>query len=195
MNKSKKLRLELARLLKLYSEITTDDGKTLVSEGELTVGTEVFVIGEDGAMNPAPSGEYVSGDTTYRVESGVITAIEKKETPIEEQPVEEEVVVEGAEEEVVEVVEENNENAEEAVETIEEVVEEAVAVVEEAPEETEEDKDAKIAELEAKIAELQAIIDEYKAKEETPVVEEVVEEEFVSQKPNSMVDLIRKFRK
>lgn len=194
MNKSKKLRLELARLLKLYSEVTTDDGVTLVSEGELTVGTEVFVIDNDGAMTPAPSGSYVSGDTTYTVESGVITAIERKEEPIEEQPVEEEVVVEGAEEEVVEVVE-NNENAEETVETIEEVVEEAVAVVEEAPEETEEDKDAKIAELEAKIAELQAIIDEYKAKEETPVVEEVVEEDFVSQKSNSMVDLIRKFRK
>jgi hypothetical protein len=190
MNKSKKLRLELARLLKLYSEITTDDGRTLVSEGELEIGTEVFIINENGEMTPAPSGSYVSGDTTYTVESGVITAIERKEEPIEEQP-----VVEGAEEEVVEVVEENNENAEEAVETIEEVVEEAVAVVEEAPEETEEDKDAKIAELEAKIAELQAIIDEYKAKEETPVVEEVVEEEFVSQKSNSMVDLIRKFRK
>lgn len=193
MNKSKKLRLELARLLKLYSEVTTDDGRTLVSEGELEIGTEVFIINENGEMTPAPSGEYVSGDTTYRVESGVITAIERKEEPIEEQPAEEEVVVEGAEEE--EVVVEENENAAEAVEDIEKVVEEAVEVVEETPAETEEDKDAKIAELEAKIAELQAIIDEYKAKEETPVVEEVVEEDFASQKPNSMVDLIRKFRK
>lgn len=191
MNKSKKLRLELARLLKLYSEVTTDDGVTLVSEGELAVGVEVFVIGEDGAMNPAPSGEYVSGDTTYRVESGVITAIEVKEEPIEEQPAEEEIA---AEEEVVEVVEEN-ENAEEAVETIEEVVEEAVAVVEETPAETEDEKDIKIKELTDKIRELEAIIDEYKAKEQEPVVEEVVEDEFASQKSNSMVDLIRKFRK
>lgn len=192
MNKSKKLRLELARLLKLYSEITTDDGKTLVSEGELAVGVEVFIIGEDGAMTPAPSGEYVSGDTTYRVESGVITAVEVKEEPIEEQPAEEEVVVEGAEEE--EVVVEENENAEEAVDEIETVVEEAVEVVE-TPAETEDEKDIKIRELEDKIKELQAIIDEYKAKEQEPVVEEVVEDEFASQKSNSMVDLIRKFRK
>lgn len=193
MNKSKKLRLELARLLKLYSEVTTDDGRTLVSEGELEIGTEVFIINENGEMTPAPSGSYVSGDTTYTVESGVITAIERKEEPIEEQPAEEEVVVEGAEEEEV-VVEENNENAEEAVETIEEVVEEAVEVVE-TPAETEDEKDIKIRELEDKIKELQAIIDEYKAKEQEPVVEEVVEEEFTSQKSNSMVDLIRKFRK
>lgn len=194
MNKSKKLRLELARLLKLYSEVTTDDGVTLVSEGELAVGVEVFIINENGEMTPAPSGSYVSGDTTYTVESGVITAVEVKEEPIEEQPAEEEVVVEGAEEEEV-VIEENNENAEEAVDEIETVVEEAVAVVEEAPAETEDEKDVKIRELEDKIRELQAIIDEYKAKEETPVVEEVVEDEFASQKSNSMVDLIRKFRK
>lgn len=192
MNKAKKLRLELARLLKFYEEAVADDGVLIITEGALEVGAEVFTVTDSGEIVPLSDGVYKVGDTAYTVEAGVIAKIEKEEQPVEDDPNAEETPaeetpntddnteVEGAEEEVVEVVE--NENAAEAVETIEEVVEEAVEVTEEMPEETEEDKDAKIAELEAKIEELQAIIDEYKAKEVEPVVEDTVEEEMKKNK-------------
>lgn len=173
MNKSKKTRLMLARLLKLYSEVITDEQVTLISEGELTVGAEVFVTNEDGDLTPAADGEYHAEGVTYVVEAGVITSVEKKE---EEVVVEEETTTE----EPVEM--EDTVEEEETIATIEEVVEEAVAVVEEAPAETEEDKDAKIAELESKIAELEAIIAEYKQREETPVDESVEEEDMKSVK-------------
>lgn len=192
MNKAKKLRLELARLLKFYEEAVADDGTLIITEGALEVGAEVFTVTDSGEIIPLSDGEYKVGDTTYTVEAGVIAKIEKEEQPVEDDPNAEETPaeetpntddnteVEGAEEEAVEVTE--DENAAEAVETIEEVVEEAVEVTEEMPEETEEDKDAKIAELEAKIEELQAIIDEYKAKEVEPVVEDTVEEEMKKNK-------------
>lgn len=193
MNKAKKLRLELARLLKFYEEAVADDGTLIITEGALEVGAEVFTVTDSGEIIPLSDGEYKVGDTTYTVEAGVIAKIEKEEQPVEDDPnaetpaeetpnTDDNTEVEGAEEEVVEVIE--NENAAEAVETIEEVVEEAVEVTEEMPEETEEDKDAKIAELEAKIEELEAIIEEYKAKEVEPVVEDTVEEEMKKNKLN-----------
>lgn len=184
MNKSKKLRLELARLLKFYEEAVADDGTLIITEGALEVGAEVFTVTDNGEIVPLSDGEYKVGDTTYTVEAGVIAKIEKEEQPVEDDPnaetpaeetpnTDDNTEVEGAEEETP---------AEETVKTIEEVVEEAVEVTEEMPEETEEDKDAKIAELQAKIEELQAIIDEYKAKEVEPVVEDTVEEEMKKNK-------------
>lgn len=191
MNKAKKMRLELARLLKFYEEAVADDGTLIITEGALEVGAEVFTVTDSGEIIPLSDGEYKVGDTTYTVEAGVIAKIEKEEQPVEDDPnaetpaeetpnTDDNTEVEGAEEEVVEVVE--DENAAETVETIEEVVEEAVEVTEEMPEETEEDKDAKIAELEDKIRELEAIIAEYKAKEVEPVVEDTVEEEMKKNK-------------
>ncbi len=190
MNKAKKLRLELARLLKFYEEAVADDGTLIITEGALEVGAEVFTVTDSGEIVPLSDGEYKVGDTTYTVEAGVIAKIEKEEQPVEDDPNAEETPAEETPAEDNTNTDDNSDDnnleeetpAEETVETIEEVVEEAVEVTEEMPEETEEDKDAKIAELQAKIEELQAIIDEYKAKEEQPVVEDTVEEDMKKNK-------------
>lgn len=53
---NKKVKELFAQIIKL-GYYRTDDGQTLIYEGELKVGTEVFVEGEDG-LTPAPDGTY-----------------------------------------------------------------------------------------------------------------------------------------
>lgn len=55
------------------ASIETDNG-TLSYEGELEVGTEVFVEGEDGNV-PAPDGEYKADGKTIKVADGKVTEI------------------------------------------------------------------------------------------------------------------------
>ena len=55
------------------ASIETDNG-TLSYEGELEVGTEVFVAGEDGNV-PAPDGEYKADGKTIKVADGKVTEI------------------------------------------------------------------------------------------------------------------------
>ena len=177
MNIVKQKRLELARLLKLYAEVQTNNG-TLITEGELAVDSEVFVIDEEGNLVPAPTGTYETDAEIYNVENGIIKSIEKKDEVVsdEDAPVEDENMEdETTEEETA---------AEEVVEDVKDIVDEVVEEVVELPEQTEEDKDAKIAALEAKIAELQAIIDGYKAKETEPVADSIEDEEKKDKKFN-----------
>lgn len=151
--------LQFARLLKMMQEVNTDNG-VLISEGEIAVGTEVFIADENGDLVPATDGTYETENVIYTIESGVVTAIEEKADPIEEPVVEEPTEP---------VVEEN------AVEDpIEEPVEEPTAT---------DEKDARIAELEAeietlnqRIAELEAENEELKKKLEEPV-EDPIEEQ------------------
>lgn len=149
LNKSKLL--AFAKLIKCVQEVNTNNG-VLISEGEIAVGTEVFIADENGDLVPATDGVYETENVIYTIESGIVTAIEEKTEPIEE-PVEEPT------EPVVE------ENATE--EPIEDVVEEPTAT---------DEKDARIAELEAeietlnqRIAELEAENEELKKKLEEPV--------------------------
>ena len=164
-NKSKIDRLTLARLLKLYSEVNTKEG-LLISEDELEVGTEVFVVNDEGLLTPANDGEYHTDEATYKVESGIIVSIEKVEKPVEvpvEEPVEEPMAEEPAEEPVEEPVEEVN-------------VDEMQAEIDRLKAENETLR-AENENLHAENDTLRAENDELKAKLEEPVAEPVEEVE------------------
>ena len=85
--------LAFARLLKCFEEVTTDRG-ILVSDNDIVVGSEVFILKENGELTPADSGRYVTETMIYEVEGGFITKIEVVETQPEQ-----------LEEEIIEVVE------------------------------------------------------------------------------------------
>lgn len=77
---SKKYRLALAKMLKLYKEISTEQGNLVAEAEEIVVGTEVFVDGEEG-MIPAQDGEYIDtvNNLIYVVVGGTVTEIKEKE--------------------------------------------------------------------------------------------------------------------
>lgn len=135
MNKSKLL--QFARLLKMMSELNTNNG-ILIADSDIEVGVEVFVQNEEGELIPANDGEYETDDAIYTVEGGKVTDIKAKEP---EEPITEEPVVE--------------ENATE--EPTEEPVEEPTAT---------DERDARIAELEAEIEALKKTIEDLKAENE-----------------------------
>jgi hypothetical protein len=89
----KSYRLKLARLLKLYQEVSTDRGLLIAeNDDEITAGVEVFVENESGEIVPAPDGVYV--DTVkkvqYVVEGSTIKEVveykDPEETTIEDKP-------------------------------------------------------------------------------------------------------------
>lgn len=73
----KNLKLKLAKMLSKFSEVTTDKG-VLLSDGELVVGAEVYLIDADGEYVTAPDGEYVVEDITYVVLDGMISEIKSE---------------------------------------------------------------------------------------------------------------------
>lgn len=81
---SKKYRLALAKMLKLYKEISTEQGNLVAEAEEIVVGTEVFVDGEEG-MTPAQDGEYIDtvNNLIYVVAGGTVTEIKEKENTLE----------------------------------------------------------------------------------------------------------------
>lgn len=112
-----KLKIALRALLLKAGEVETDNGKLIwEGEGELTVGTEVFIETADGEnveVVPAPDGEYKADGKTYVVKDGKVDEIrdenvaeEPAEEPAEEEPVE-------AEETEAEPADENDETPEE----------------------------------------------------------------------------------
>ena len=76
-NKSQLMKLKKA-LLRL-SEAQTEEGVVLITDGDLEVGVEVFVDGEDG-LTPASDGTYNYDGKTYTVEGGVVKAITEAQT-------------------------------------------------------------------------------------------------------------------
>lgn len=58
--------------------ISTDQG-TLSYEGELGVGTEVFIVNEDGSTSPAPDGEYMGQGIKITVAEGKVSEIEEED--------------------------------------------------------------------------------------------------------------------
>lgn len=89
----KQLKLKLAKMLSKFAEVTTDKG-VLICDGEMVVGKEVFLVDADGEYVSAPNGDYIDGDTTYKVTDGVISEIdipEVEETEEEPEVVETEV--------------------------------------------------------------------------------------------------------
>lgn len=89
----KQLKLKLAKMLSKFAEVTTDKG-VLICDGEMVVGKEVFLVDADGEYVSAPDGDYIDGETTYKVTDGVISEIvipEVEETEVEPEVVETEV--------------------------------------------------------------------------------------------------------
>lgn len=120
-------RLKLAKMIMKFGEVETDKGM-LTYEGDLAVGTEVF-IEVDGELVPAENGEYKAEDKIYVIEEGKVAEI--KEVEVEEpkeEPKEEPVAMDDAK-----------------VAELEAKIAELEAQIVE--------KDAKIAELEAQIVE------------------------------------------
>lgn len=151
----KNVLLKLRNLLLNFADIATEEGVTLMVDGDLQVGIEAFAYDENGDVVPAADGDYTYENKIITVKEGVISEIKDKEVVPENEPAAEEPVVE--------------ENAEEE------------APAEETPAEAETDeKDAKIAELEARVAELEAENAELKAKLNEPAGEPA-EEEFKNQ--------------
>lgn len=78
-------KIKLARVLQMYAKIATDGGDIEVM-GDLVVGADVFVSGEDGEPIPAPDGNYTTEDGKVIVVSGgIISEIKEAEAPSEEQ--------------------------------------------------------------------------------------------------------------
>jgi vacuolar-type H+-ATPase subunit I/STV1 len=166
--------LKLAKLLHTFEMITTDKGN-LISENEVIVGTEVFIENAEGELEPAPSGEYISKDNVYIVESGKV--IEIKILNVEE-PIETTETIE----EPIEQTEEFTE-VEEVVETIETpTVEEVVEVAEEVVDE----KEKIIEELKAEIERLKAENEELKKQLEQPIEDAIEEQTTVYSKQDKV---------
>ena len=167
---NKGYRLALAKMLKLYKEISTTEAVLVAEADEIEVGTEVYVESEEG-MVPAPDGEY--NDTVenkiYVVAGGTITEIREKESTMETGSGNGE---EGNTEENTENMEENSDNGEDAnnsadgSDTSAEGQDENKDNEMEALKEENEALKAKVAELEATVSDLEDQIAAYKAKEE-----------------------------
>ena len=66
------------------ASVVTDNGE-LLYDGELEVGTEVFVADADGTQTPAPDGDYVTEDgKTIKVADGKVTEIVEAESAADE---------------------------------------------------------------------------------------------------------------
>ena len=165
---NKGYRLALAKMLKLYKEISTDNAVLVAEADEIEIGTEVFVEGEEG-MVPAPDGEYTDTveNKIYTVAGGTITEIKEKENTMETGSGNgEEGNQEGSQEENMENNEgsdngsdngnsENDTNSTSEMETENETLKAENEALK-----------AKIAELEATVSDLEDQIAAYKAKEE-----------------------------
>lgn len=179
MKFSKAQLYKLKKALLKLSEIQTEEGVTLITDGdnELGAGVEVFVDGEEGLV-PASDGDYTYNGQIITVEGGVVSNIAEK--PVEENtPAEENPVEENAEEETPATEEEKPTTEEEDV-----ITEEVVEVAEEINEEAKADE-VNVDELKSRIAELEALVEELKAKLEEPVAESVEEEMKKQEKQNT----------
>ena len=84
-----KVKLMLRKIMLECASVATDKG-TLLYDGELEVGTEVFIEGEDGEIQPAPDGTYVTETKIIGVTDGKVSSIEDKQGEQPEEEAEEE---------------------------------------------------------------------------------------------------------
>lgn len=88
MNATNQLLVGIRNILKMsknesFAMYTTTSGADVKIDGEIVVGSKVFVIDENGTESPAPSGEHeLVGVAKIVVTDGVISEI----MPIEEEP-------------------------------------------------------------------------------------------------------------
>ena len=129
--------LKLAKMILALEETATDKAK-LVHEGELAVGSEVFVEDENGELQPAEDGEYETEDKIIVVAEGKVAEIRDKEPETQDpEP-------------------EPNPKSQEMNEEEQARIAELEAELEA--------KGAELAEKDARIAELEAELDDLKAK-------------------------------
>lgn len=123
-----KLKLQLAKLLKQFSETKLKDIEgnevIFVSDMAIGVGSEVFISNEAGEMIIPSNGDYIGEDeTVYTVLDGVVTAITPK--------VQEEVKEEEFKEEIKEEVKAEALTIDEIVNAISPIIEQAITKVKE----------------------------------------------------------------
>lgn len=145
MDKSKLLKL--AKMVLSFEQTETDKG-VLVHEGELAVGTEVFIEDEQGELQPAADGEYLFEEKIIVVAEGKVAEIKEKEP---EQPAK------------GQKTEQMDEATEAALAEKDARIAELEAALEAKDQELA-DKDARIGELEAELEDLKAKLAESDAR-------------------------------
>lgn len=129
--------LKLRKMILSLQEIATDKA-TLICEGEIAAGVEVFVEDENGELIPAADGEYLT-------ESQVITVLEGKVAEIKDKEPEQKQEPEGMADDAAAALAEKDARIAE--------LEGAIA-----------EKDAELAEKDVRIAELEAELEDLKDK-------------------------------
>lgn len=185
MKIAEKLKIALKRMLSLELGRVSTDKAELIFDGELEVGTEVFVEDENGEAQPAADGEYVAEDgMTIVVAEGKVTEIREKEEPAEEETVEE-VEADEIEEPAAEPADSADEQAEER---IEDRIDRLESMVNGFAEGVEKIINA-IAALEARVNEMEEKIS---ALDSEPAAEPADEVEAEEEKPKSRLAYLRK---
>lgn len=191
MKIANKLKIALKKALSLEFGRIATDRQELVFDGELAVGTEVFVEDENGELVPAPDGEYIAEDgRVIVVADGKVSEIREKEEPAEEPAAEEPAVEEEvAAEEITEPVADPAEGEEpEETETLEEKVARLENIVNGFAEGVERIINA-IAALEDRVDAVENKIQDLAAEPAAEPAEEVAAEE---EKPKSKLSYLRK---
>lgn len=104
MTKKSRLKLLFKSLFVQFGSVKTDEGVQLLwePETELIVGYDVYIEqeNENGELEyvPAPDGEYKSGDTTFVIEGGKCTEIRNGEEASAQEPANENLEEQPAEE-------------------------------------------------------------------------------------------------
>lgn len=184
---SKQNLYKLKKMLLSLSEVTTKEGVVLITDGDVEVGLEVFVEGDEGLV-PATDGEYTIEDNIVVVEGGKI--VEIKEKPIE-QPMEPvETPIETPMENMETPEETPMETPEEPIETPEEpTIEELKNLIEE--------QKTMIDNLKVENENLKVEIEDLKKKLEEPLAEPA-EQQFKNEKTNekeTKIDFSKYIRK
>lgn len=193
---SKKYRLQLARLLKLYAERSTDRGLLVAeNDNDIMPGVEVFQPNEHGEMEPAMDGIYVdeAAHVQIVVEGGTVKEMVEI-TPEEEQSIgSDNGTDDNTEPNETSPITENETPTEEPENT--EESEQTEEPAEQNPTEEPDKKDEEIralteenTALKQQIAELEKLIAEYKEKENAVPPTAEMKEKFKAETGNKAID-------
>lgn len=92
MSKLNDLRIALAKMLSDLTEVVLEDGTKIAFES-LEIGSEVYLVTENGEYADIPDGEYIVNETPIQVKEGKIVEpeIALEEVPEEKEPVNEDI--------------------------------------------------------------------------------------------------------
>ena len=143
--------LKLAKALLKLASIETDKG-VLTYEGELEVGTEMFIEDENGELVAPADGEYTTEDKVIVIEGGKVTEVRDRDNIVDEPDPEPEPEPEPDPTPAPTDEVQQSEEDQARIAELEAAVAEKEAEIE-ALKAAADEKDAKIAELEAQLAE------------------------------------------